>query len=135
MSEGIDWGALRAAATSARERAHAPYSHYQVGAALLADDGRIFVGANVENASYGLSLCAERGAVASAVAAGARHFLAAVVVTPGEHPGSPCGMCRQTLAEFPPSFPLRCYGVDGGLLESDVASLLPYAFGPGHLKP
>ncbi|MFO0694171.1 MAG: cytidine deaminase [Polyangiales bacterium] len=120
-------------ATEVREKAYAPYSHYHVGAALLAEDGRIFVGANVENASYGLCQCAERSAIGSAVAAGARRFLALAVVTQGDAPGTPCGMCRQVLAEFPPSFPIRCATTSGAVLDTDVASLLPHAFGPSHL--
>lgn len=120
-------------AAEVREKAYAPYSRYHVGAALLAEDGRIFVGANVENASYGLCQCAERSAIGAAVAAGARRFLALAVVTQGDEPGTPCGMCRQVLAEFPPSFPIRCATTSGAVLDTDVATLLPHAFGPGHL--
>jgi len=129
----IDWEALRATAETARARAYAPYSGFEVGAALLAEDGRVFAGANVENASYGLSSCAERNALGAAVTAGARRFLAIVIVTPGPGPTSPCGMCRQVLSEFAPSFPLRCHADDGTLLESTVAELLPSAFGPENL--
>lgn len=129
MSAGeIDWDALSRAAHEARGRAYAPYSGYTVGAALLAEDGRVFVGCNVENASYGLSLCAERGAVAQAVAAGARRFRAIAIASPGEVAAAPCGMCRQVLAELPPSFPVRCYAERGEPLVSDVAALLPHAF-------
>jgi cytidine deaminase len=124
----IDWETLLRRATEARARAHAPYSRFQVGAALLAEDGRTFEGANVENASYGLCICAERSAVASAVTAGARRFRALVVVTGATPPATPCGMCRQTLAEFPPSFPVRCYAPDGTYLERTVEALLPDAF-------
>lgn len=133
MSATIDWDALREAATAVREQAYAPYSRFSVGAALLATDGRIFSGANVENASYGLSLCAERSAVAQAVARGVRAFAAAVVVAPGPAPVSPCGMCRQVLAEFAPSFPIRCYTPEGAVLVTSVAELLPHAFGPSSL--
>ncbi len=129
----IDWEALAKSAREMRERAYAPYSGYTVGAALLAEDGRMFVGANVENASYGLCLCAERSAVAAAVAAGVRSFRAIVVASPGDTPASPCGMCRQVLAEFPPSFPIRCYAERGNPIEIDVASALPGAFGPALL--
>lgn len=129
----IDWDALLAAATEVRERAYAPYSKFLVGAALLADDGRVFVGANVENASYGLAQCAERSAIGAAIAAGAKRFLALVVITKSPTPASPCGMCRQVLSEFPPSFPVRVYTTSGALLETDVAALLPHAFGPGNL--
>ncbi len=133
MSGTIDWEALREAAADVRGRAHAPYSGFAVGAALLTEGGRVFTGANVENASYGLSLCAERSAHAAAVAAGARRFVALAVVAPGPEPASPCGMCRQVLAEMPPSFPVRCYTPEGKVLETTVAGLLPHAFGPGHL--
>lgn len=124
----VDWERLRQAAAAVRTRAHAPYSRFQVGAALLAEDGRVFSGANVENASYGLTLCAERAAVAAAIAAGARRFRALAIVTDATPPATPCGMCRQTLAEFPPSFPVRCYALDGAHLERAVADLLPDAF-------
>ena len=96
----MDWDSLVDAAWSAREQAYAPYSKFAVGAALLAAEGRIFVGCNVENLSFGLSNCAERVAVATAVAAGAREFLAVAVVADTDVPVSPCGACRQVLSEF-----------------------------------
>jgi len=131
---GVPWEQLRQVAEEARARAYAPYSRFEVGAALLTDDGRIFAGANVENASYGLSLCAERSAVAAAVAAGVRRFAAIVIVAPGPAPVTPCGMCRQVLSEFAPDLAVRSYTPEGGLLETNVAALLPDAFGPGHLR-
>ena len=94
------WRKLVEAAVRTRDRAYAPYSGYQVGAAVLAPDGAIFGGCNVENASYGLALCAERNAIAHLVAAGHTRVAAVAVVTTGPEPGRPCGLCRQTLSEF-----------------------------------
>jgi cytidine deaminase len=91
---------LVAAAEAVREHAYAPYSHFKVGAALRGASGQIFIGCNVENASFGLTLCAERLAVAAAVAAGEREFAAIAVVAGGRVVVPPCGMCRQALAEF-----------------------------------
>jgi len=94
----MDYEALIAKAMEAREKAHAPYSNFAVGAALLAKSGRVYTGCNVENASYGLSICAERAAVFKAVSEGEREFEAIAVVT--EKGVTPCGACRQVLIEF-----------------------------------
>ncbi|HMP79356.1 MAG TPA: cytidine deaminase [Pirellulaceae bacterium] len=102
----IDWEPLVQVAIDVRQRAYAPYSEFLVGAALLASSGRIYSGCNVENASYGLSLCAERNAIAQAVAAGDREFLAMVICGTGAI--TPCGACRQCLLEFSPQLPILC---------------------------
>jgi cytidine deaminase len=124
----IDWSALRATAQAARKYAYAPYSNFQVGAALLAEDGRIFSGCNVENASFGLSVCAERNSVFSAVAQGALRYIALAVVSSASAPVTPCGACRQVLCEFPPDFALRCYGENGSEFSCTSMELLPHAF-------
>lgn len=117
--------ALVEAAWQAREQAHAPYSNFAVGAALLAVDGRVFTGCNVENLSYGLTMCAERGAIGTAVAAGARDFLALVVVADTAVPVSPCGACRQVMAEF--GVPKVLLANRTGRLEFTLDELLPRA--------
>jgi cytidine deaminase len=126
----IDWAALLSAATDVRERAHAPYSDYRVGAALVTRSGRVFTGCNVENASYGLCLCAERNAVGQMIAAGERDPVALAVVTKGPRAGSPCGMCRQVLAEFAEDLPivLGVAGDPAAERRTSLAALLPDAF-------
>jgi len=96
----MDWDSLIDAAWKVRDAAYAPYSNFAVGAALLLADGRVFTGCNVENLSYGLTQCAERVAIGAAVAAGAREFVAMAVVAVTGVPISPCGACRQVMAEF-----------------------------------
>jgi cytidine deaminase len=120
-------------ALEARQWAYAPYSNYKVGAALLADSGRIYTGVNVENAAYPTGICAERVAVYKAVSEGERQFQAVAVAT--SNGGSPCGSCRQVLSEFGLEIRVILADEQGQiLLETDVASLLPGAFRPGHLK-
>jgi cytidine deaminase len=122
----IDWDALRAAAGEAMTRAYAPYSRFHVGAAALVDDGRIVTGCNVENASYGLSLCAECGLVSQLVDSGGGRLVALACVDAQRRPLAPCGRCRQLLLEM---------GGPGMLVDSDegpvrVGELLPGAFSP-----
>jgi cytidine deaminase len=124
----IDWPELRRLAEQAAEAAYAPYSHFHVGAALLAEDGRIFSGCNVENASFGLTVCAERTAIFTAVSARVRRYSGLVVVTSSDAPVTPCGACRQVLHEFQPGFEVRCYGKSGAELITSTTELLPRAF-------
>ena len=121
-------------ARAARERAYAPYSHYQVGAALLTASGRIFNGCNIENAAYGATICAERVAVFKAVSEGEKDFVALAVAASGEDIAAPCGTCRQVLYEFAPNLTLYLTGSRGQRVETvTLQELLPRAFGPAHL--
>ena len=122
----MDRAALIDAAILARSRAWAPYSKFAVGAALLSRDGRIFTGCNVENLSYGLTICAERNAIFHAVAEGVREFAAIAVVADTRLPISPCGACRQVMAEFG-DFAIICANLQGEVFESTVGILLPRA--------
>jgi len=120
--------ALIQAAIEARERAYARYSQFQVGAAVLVADGTVFTGCNVENSSYGLTICAERSAVFSAVAAGQQKLEMIAVATAGG--ATPCGACRQVLAEFNPALAILLVDVDrlDAVVETNLRDLLPSAF-------
>ncbi len=119
-------------ALEARENAYAPYSNYAVGAALLSESGKVYIGVNVENAAYPASMCAERTAVFNAVSNGERSFRAIAVAT--QNGGSPCGSCRQVLAEFGLDIIVLIVNEHGEItLETEVTRLLPEAFGPADL--
>jgi cytidine deaminase len=123
----VDWAALLRAARTARGRAYAPYSDFRVGAAVLGGSGEIYSGCNVENSSYGLTICAERNAIAHAVASGEKAILACAIAAGGK-PCPPCGMCRQVLAEFgDASMPVVLVGDRHRAIHA-LADLLPHAF-------
>ena len=125
---------LFAAAEAVRKHAHVPYSHFAVGAAILADDGEIYAGCNVENAAYPQGNCAEASAIAAMVGAGAKRITRIYITGPGADPVTPCGGCRQRIREFADlSVPVISHGVDGAPLEVTLADLLPHSFGPDHL--
>ena len=122
-------------AAHVRDRAWAPYSGFRVGAALRGASGRVYPGVNVENASYGGAICAERTAVVSAVAQGERRFTAIAIVTDAESPAAPCGICRQFLAEFAlaepgDDLPVTLVSLNGEVLQVQLSALLPLAFTP-----
>ena len=125
---------LYEAAVAALGQSYSPYSHYPVGAAVRTASGRVFAGCNVENAAFPLGSCAEAGAIAAMALAGERDIVEVVTVTGGAEPGTPCGGCRQRLREFAgPSVPVHATTVDGQVLSSTIADLLPHSFGPEHL--
>ena len=129
--------ALLSTAQAARQRAYAPYSHFRVGAALLTSEGAIVGGCNVENISYGLTNCAERTAIFAAHAAGqlgaprtGPHIVTIAIVAESAAPPTPCGACRQVLAEFGRDCTIICDNLRGDTLETTLGELLPHAFGP-----
>lgn len=125
----MDWDALIRAAGDARARAHAPYSGFRVGAALATSSGRVFAGCNVENRSYGGTICAERVALTAAVAAGDRDPVALVVITDTDPPSLPCGLCLQVLVELaPPALPIRLVNPAGDIRQYRLDELLPHPF-------
>ncbi len=125
------------AAVAARGQSYSPYSGYAVGASVLADDGTIYAGCNVENAAYPLGFCAEANAIGNMIAAGGRQIVHVVVTGPGTNICTPCGGCRQQIREFASSLdtPVTICDADGAvLLETDISTLLPNSFGPENLK-
>lgn len=122
-----------ALAKKASERAYSPYSKFRVGAAVLADSGKIYTGCNVENASYGLTICAERNAIFHARCEGMKRILAVVVYTPTDRPSAPCGACRQVINEFGEDARIICVCDGPGKIDLKLADLLPNAFGPRNL--
>ena len=121
----FDFGALIRNARQAREAAYAPFSGFLVGAALLSKSGKVFIGCNVENISFGLTICAERSAVCAAIAAGERDFVALAVVADSTPPVTPCGACRQVLAEFAPALPICSANLEGDTYVRSLEELLP----------
>ena len=122
------------AAEAVRARAYAPYSNFQVGAAILADDGNIYSGCNVENAAYPQGNCAEPSAIAAMLAGGGKRIEKIFVTGPGATPVTPCGGCRQRIREFASeTTPIICLGVEGEPLHTTLGELLPHSFGPEFL--
>lgn len=134
MTQARELVDANAAALAAMEHAYAPYSHFRVGAALRATDGTVIAGCNVENAAFPSGTCAERGALAAAVATGHRAFDLLVVATNAVEPTPPCGMCRQALAEFAPSLRIVAITMAGKQAEWALSELLPQPFTPASLS-
>lgn len=134
MTNAIDWDPLAREARAAARHAYVPYSRFAVGAAILTADGKIVRGCNVENASFGMTNCAERTAIFSARADGMEEVLAVCIYTPTDVPTPPCGACRQVLNEFGPDMAVRaiCNGPD--IIDTTLSRLLPGAFGPKNLR-
>ncbi|PZN92582.1 MAG: cytidine deaminase [Hyphomicrobiales bacterium] len=131
----IDFDALFATAAAAQRRAYAPYSRFNVGAAILADDGVVYPGCNVENAAYPSGTCAEQGAISAMIAGGGRRIVAVLVIGDGEVLVTPCGACRQRIREFAASqTPVAIAGPGGIRQMFSLEELLPASFGPDNLR-
>lgn len=134
LDQNVEARRLIEAAREALQHAHAPYSRFRVAAAVADEQGRVFTGVNVENASYGLAMCAERVAIFTAISAGARAITAVAVTAERAHGVSPCGACRQVMAEFcQPDVPVWSDG-GGEVIVFTVGGLLPHAFSPQTLQ-
>ena len=134
MADISDDQALFEAAEAVRAKAHAPYSRFQVGAAILADDGKIYTGCNVENAAYPVGNCAEPSAIAAMLAGGGKRITRIYVTGPGSAPVTPCGGCRQRIREFADlDVEIISHGVEGTPLIRTLDQLLPHSFGPEYL--
>lgn len=135
LADQPQWVELLLQASEVRERAYAPYSGFAVGAALRSRSGRVYLGVNVENASYPVGCCAERSAVCAAVTAGERAFDVIAIVTDASHPAAPCGLCRQNLAEFGLDLRVVLGSVHGQVWHAPLRELLPSAFTPDSFEP
>jgi cytidine deaminase len=125
---------LYEAAVAIRTKAYAPYSNFHVGAAILADDGKVYAGCNVENAAYPLGNCAEASAIAAMIAGGGKRIARILTIGPGRTPVTPCGGCRQRIREFAAlDTPVTSLGTEGEPLETTIGALLPHSFGPEFL--
>ena len=129
-----DWNKLVDAARSAQEKAYAPYSNFRVGTALVGASGKVYIGCNVENASFGMTMCAEQGAISQAVVAGEKRFTHMALVTDSPNPESPCGACRQVLSEFAPDLEILSVSNTGVEQRWTMNELLPMAFTPKSLS-
>ncbi len=125
---------LRDAAFAAMENAYAPYSRFRVGAAVRTSTGQLIAGCNVENAAYGEALCAERVAIAAAVAQGMKEFEEIAIASESDEPAAPCGSCRQTMSEFAPDLKVTSYAKNGKQVTWQLGDLLPEAFASNHLR-
>jgi len=125
---------LRDTAFAAMENAYAPYSRFRVGAAVRTTTGEVIAGCNVENAAYGEALCAERVAIAAAVARGMKEFEEIAIASESDEPAAPCGSCRQTMSEFAPDLKITSYSRNGKQVTWRLSDLLPEAFASNHLR-